>query len=150
MAQKTNIPQAINENGTLQIFNNVILSLNGNTEVELNEYIKNIRYTTGTQTVHVGTLNIKARPYINSICSSPSGTITFVTAAYGQFYQFLNDRFSKFSLQFIQYTTGDPGGENRILLIDTAQIDDISGSMEESSGANLVTMGFKARDILWI
>ncbi len=143
--------QTINVNGTAQVFNNVLLSLNGDTSIEINEYIKNIRFTTGTQTAHVPTINQNATPITtNAVCSSPSGSITFVSGNFETFYQFLNGRFPKFTLQFIQYTTGDLAGPSRTLSINYAQLDDMSGSIDENSPANMNTIGFKATSITWI
>jgi hypothetical protein len=138
--------QTINVNGNPQVFNNVILSINGDSQgVPLNGYIKNVRWSTGTQTDHVRTLNPLAEPITtNSITSSPQGSITFVAGAFGTFYQFLNNRFTKFTLQFIQYTTGDLGGETQTLVIKNAQLDDLSGSSDEGSAANMNTIGFKS------
>lgn len=143
--------QTINVNGTPQVFNNALLSINGETQgIDINGYIKNLRWSTGTQTAHVMTLNPLAAPItVNSICNSPSGSITFVAGAFETFYAFLNGRFTKFTLQFIQYTTGDLT-TTKTLSINSAQLDDVSGAIDESSPANTLTVGFKAISAVFI
>lgn len=143
--------QTINVNGTAQVFNAVLLTVNGDSGVEINGYIKNIRFTTGTQSEHVTTINPLAQSIdVNPVCSTPSGSITFVSGNFENFYQFLNDRYTRFSLSFIQYTTGDLDGATRTLAINNAKIDDISGSSDAGSPNNMNTMGFKCTNIAWI
>jgi len=145
MAQST-----VNVNGTPQVFNNVLLSLNGDTTgFEINGYIKSIRWSTGTRTDHVKTLTTTADPLTtNSVSSSPAGSITFVSGAFSNIFKsFVNDRFTKFTLQFIEYTTGNIAGPNNILVISSAQLDDDSGTIDEGSPSNMRTIGFKATNI---
>jgi hypothetical protein len=143
--------QAINVNGTPQVFNSVLLAINGDTTgTEINGYIKSVSYTTGTLSEHVKTMNPDAKPItINSVCSEPSCEITFVAGAFATFYALLaTSRFTKFSLSFIQYTTGDLAGPSQTMSINNAQLDQLSGTSSANSPENPLTIRFKATEII--
>ena len=141
----------INVNGTPQVFNNALLLLNGSNAIDIQGYIMGIRWTTGTQSEHVQTLNENAQPIaINPINSTPSGTITFAPGAFTTFYTFLNDRFTPFTLQFTYYTTGDLAGSTQDLLISGCKLDAVNGGVTPQSPANAGDFGFKATSINWL
>lgn len=140
----------ININGTPQIFNTALMYINGGDEAgtEIDGYIQSISYTTGTQTEHVQTINSDAAPLTtNPINSTPSANITFATGAFANFYKFLNNRFQKFTLSFIYYTTGDLNGAKQTFELKDCQLDAISGGVSTGSPNNTGTFGIKCTHI---
>lgn len=138
----------INSNGTVQVFNNVLLQLNGSSSIEVQDYITSLRWTTGGQSDHVLTIKQQATPLtVNQVNSRPSGSITFVAGAFPSFYLFLNNRNVPFNLEFIYYTTGDLSGPKQTIIISNILLDGLDGSVEQSNVANLSTFGFKATDV---
>lgn len=141
--------QTINVNGTPQVFNTVLLAINGDTSVEINGYIKSVNWSTGTQSAHVQTMNPKAAPIrINPVVSSPTCEITFVAGAFASFYALLGSRFTTFDLSFIQYTNGGLGQTTQTMSILNAMQNTSSGSSNASSPENPMTVSFNATEII--
>lgn len=133
-------------------FNNVLLMVNGSTEqVPINGYLTGVTWTSGEQSGHVVTLTPDGNPIdTNLICSSPRGTISFAPMMIESFYQFLNDKKTKFTLQLVQYVTGFPDGVNKSLLIENVRLNEISGSSRPSSTSNESSFSFVATSISYI
>ncbi len=141
----------INVNGTPQVFNSILLGINGDTKgTEINGYIKNVSYSTGTLSAHVITMRPDANPAdVNQVCSEPVCTITFVAGAFTTFWAILaTARTQKFNLSFIQYTTGDMAGPSQTMSINGARLDKLAGSAAANSPENPVTLDFKAISII--
>jgi hypothetical protein len=138
-------------NGTPQVFNNIILSVNGSTDVEINGYILSIDWDTGSLTDYVQTMSPTATTLIvNPINGSNTATIRIANGYFPTFYGFLNNRFSAFTLNFNNYTSGDLGGASQPLIIKNCKIDQQSGTSSAQSAANVVTLKVKATEIIWI
>lgn len=132
-------------NGTSVVFNNVLLSIDGETDNGVNGYITDLSWSTGGQSEHVQTLNPQAQPIeVNSINCSPTFTMNFAPGAEEKFYAFLNDRFTKFTLLLTYYVTGDLGGETKTLLIQNAKQDTVTGGSGAMRPANFGGMSYKA------
>lgn len=141
----------INVNSTAQIFNNVLMSVDGDTDFPLNGYISGVTFTTGSQADWIKTFTSDGNPKdTNLIVSSPTSTITFAPMMIESFYTFLNNKYSKFTLQFIQYTTGNMNGPRKTLLIENARINENSGTMRPSSPAHEFSLSIVATKIEWI
>lgn len=141
----------VNVNGTLAVFNNVLLSVNGTSGIEINDYVQSISWTTGTQSEHVITLTQTGFPRaVNTVMATPSGSITFAPGAFQTFYQFLNDRYDYFTLQLTEFVTGNLAGAQQGILISNAKLDTLSGSSSASSPANMQTFSFKATQIEYL
>jgi hypothetical protein len=131
------MPTTINVNGTPEVFNNVLVSVDGDTEFPINEYLMGITYSTGSQADHVKTITKTGNPVAtNVIVSSPTATLSFAPMMEEAFYTFLNNKFSTFTMQLIQYVTGRLDGSRKTLLIENARINEVSGGMKPSSSSN--------------
>ena len=138
-------------NGTPQVFNNMMLFINGKKDIDIQGYIMSINWSTGTQSEHVQTLNQLAEPItVNSINSSPSATITFAPGAYKNFYSFLNDRFTPFTLNFNNYTTGNLNGSTKALVLNNGKLDIQTGSSSAQTPQNTGTFSVKCTSIGWV
>ena len=135
----------INVNGTPIVFNNVLVSIDGDSSFPINEYLTSITYTTGTQSDHVLTINKKSEPIsTNLVVSRPVGTLSFAPMMSEAFYAFLNDKYSTFTLQLIQYVTGHLDGPTKTLLIANARINEVSGGMKPSTAQNEGSVSYVA------
>ena len=131
-------------NGTPVVFNNVILSIDGQTDVGVNGYITDISWSTGTQTEHVQTLNPSAQPITtNAVNSSPICSFSFAPMGEEAFYAILGDRWTKFTLLLTYYTTGYLEGTTKTVLIQNAQQDVQSGSSSAQRPANFGSISYK-------
>jgi len=131
-------------NGTAVVFNNMLLSVDGE-EVNLNGYITEFTWSTGTQSEHVQTLNQLAQPItVNSINSSPRCTFTFAPNKEDGFVALLGDRFNKFTLMMNYYVTGNMGAGVQTVLVQQAMQDEQTGSGGAQRPANTGTISYKA------
>lgn len=141
----------VNANGAVQVLNTALLSVNGTTGIDVQDYITSMRWTSGSQSDHISTINGQAQSIaVNPINSRPSGSITFVAGTFPTFYQFLNNRNVPFSLQITMYTTGDLGGITQSVLLTNVLLDDIGGGVEAGNPANTNTFGFKCPSIQYL
>lgn len=132
-------------NGTPVVWNNVLLSIDGETDIPLNGYLTDISWTTGTQTEHVQTMNPLAQPITtNSINSSPRCNFTFAPAKVDGFVALLGDRFNKFTLMLNYYVTGHMDQGTQTVLIQQAQEDELTGSAGAMKAANMGSISYKA------
>ena len=135
-------------NGTPVVFNNMLLSVNGETDNGINGYITDFNWTTGSQTEWVQTMNPQAEPITtNSINCTPRFTMNFAPNGEKAFYAFLGDRWTKFTLLITYYVTGNLEGETKTLLIQNAQQDDTTGGGGAMRPANFGGISFKATHI---
>lgn len=132
-------------NGTPQVFNNMLVSFNGDSSVELNNYIKSLSWSTGTQAENVKTVNQLAQPITNNqVVNDPSVSISFAPGAWQNFYAMLNDRGGQFTLQLTNYTTGNLSGAQQNVLIQNARINVNGGGVEATSSSNPSSVSFVA------
>ncbi len=131
--------------GTPQVYNAILVSINGSSSVEINDYIKSISWSTGTQSENVKTINQNAAPITNNaVVSDPSVNISFAPGAWQNFYAMLNDRFSQFTLQLTNYTIGDLAGAQQNVLIQNARVNVNSGGSQASNPDNPSSVSFVA------
>ncbi len=141
----------INVNGTPIVFNSVLVSVDGDTDFPINYYVSGIDYSTGSQADHVKAFHPLGKPITtNLMVSTPTATLKFYPMMDEAFYTFLNNKFSTFTLQLIQYVTGNLAGAKKTLLIENARINEMSGSMNPTSAHNDGSVSIVATDIRWI
>jgi hypothetical protein len=138
-------------NGTPQVFNNVLISVDGDTATEFNNYIKSISWSSGTQAENVKTITQTAEPITNNqIVNDPSLNISFAPGAWKNLYAMLNDRGSQFTLQLTSYTTGHLSGPQQNLLVSNARLNTIGGGAEATSASNPGSVSFVATSVKYI
>lgn len=131
-------------NGTPVVFNNVLVSIDGTTEIGVNGYITDLSWSTGTQVEHVQTLNPSAQPIqVNAINSSPTFSLNFAPMGEQAFYSILGDRWSKFTMLLTYYVTGDLSGATQTVLLQNCQQDVQTGSSGAQRPANFGSISFK-------
>lgn len=141
----------INVNGTPIVFNNVLVSVDGDAEFPINYYVQGIDYSTGTQASHIKAFHPLGKSISTGlVISSPTATLKFAPMMAEAFYTFLNNKFSTFTMQLIQYVTGNLDGPRKTLLIENARINEMSGSMNPDSPQNSGSFSLVATDIRWI
>ena len=125
--------------------------LMGDTAFSINEYISSITYSTGTQAGHVVTISQEPHAKTtNLIPSTPTGTISFAPMAIDSFYAFLDSKQSTFTLQLIQYVTGNLDGETSSVLIENVRINELSGGSRAGAVSNEGSFSFVATNITHI
>lgn len=141
----------INVNGTPVVFNNVLVSVDGDTDFPINEYLMGVTFSTGSQSDHVKTITKTGDPVTtNLVVSSPVATLTFAPMMADAFYTFLNNKYSTFTLQLIQYVTGNMAGPRKTLLIENSRINENSGGMKPNSSSNDGSVSIVATKIGYI
>lgn len=132
-------------NGTPVVFNNMILSIDGETDIPLNGYITDFNWTTGAQSGHVQTMNPLAQPVTtNAINCTPKCTFTFAPNKQDSFVALLGDRFNKFTLMMNYYVTGMPESTSQTVLVQQAQEDELTGGGGAMRVANFGTISYNA------
>jgi hypothetical protein len=138
----------INVNGTPTAYNNVTVYIDGE-EIEINGYIMGIDYDTGTSSEHLQTCTPNGvAKLINPINYAPSGSIRFAPGEFANFYALMNNRFTPFTLTFLEFTTGHQGGSAHSLTIKNALYAGSSGSMSPQQVASTKVFRFNATEIL--
>jgi hypothetical protein len=141
----------INVNGTPTVFNSVLVSVDGDTDFPINYYVLGIDYTTGSGAANVKAFHPQGKPIANNpIIIDPSATLKFAPMMDEAFYAFLNNRFSTFTMQLIQYVTGNLAGPKKTLLIENGRRNEMSGNMNPTSANHEGSMSIVATDIRWI
>lgn len=137
-------------NGDTIVFCNQYISIDGQTDIDIEGYIDDISYTTGPQSAHVQAQNPLASPIsINPINSSPSGTITFSPGKFASFYKMMNNRFTKFSLTISYYVTGNIG-ETQGIFFPIVMWNDNTGNSRSNSPQNTMTISFNATQVVYL